>query len=182
MLEALKQAGKDYPFEEGRYGIPFSNIEGESVKSGSGQLINVVIDQSHLYITDECSHYFMESIYLRFDGKLLFDILTKRVNREGQVTRHPDMFAKHYMRVACNYYQNLGLPVKAIKGRWNADSDNRAQFMRAYKESNDPRLAAASTWTGRVAADLGFTTVYCDLPPLFGFTGGDVEAMFVRSG
>jgi hypothetical protein len=187
VLQALKEAGKSYPFNDGEYGIPFSNLEatnlrGEPIRSGFGRLINIDANQSQLYIHDDkIFHFFMESQYFSIHaGEIRFDIRTKRTGKYGRTVRHPDMRAKYYLELACNYYQNLGLPVTTIRGRWNYGSENRAQFMEVYKESNDPVLAAKSTWIGHRAAELGFIHVQIHLPPLFKLTGGDVEAFFMK--
>lgn len=67
-----------------------------------------------------------------------------------------DMFISAMQRLS-----NEGIQVNQIRGNWlnGGDSVNTAQYQANIATGMSPEQAAKNTWTGKVAADFGFTKV-----------------------
>ena len=82
---------------------------------------------------------------------------------------HPDIFAARLFRRALQYLEaQHGAPLLRIVGMWSIEeggSDNYTQYMAALQPyGSNPfyhhkREAARTTWTGKMAAAMGFTSV-----------------------
>jgi filamentous hemagglutinin len=96
------------------------------------------------------------------DGVLGFDI--RADNSSISNPSGTDMFASAMQRLNQN-----GVQVSAIRGAWvgGTDSINTAEYMSNLKNGMTPQQAAANTWTGRMAANYGFTDVQLPTTSLY---------------
>ncbi|MCI0996543.1 hypothetical protein [Pseudomonas corrugata] len=62
-----------------------------------------------------------------------------------------------------------GVKVNAVRGAWveGTDSVNTADYLANLAKGMPPTEAAANTWTGRIAAKYGFTSVQLPEKELF---------------
>ncbi|MHA6883128.1 hypothetical protein, partial [Ralstonia pseudosolanacearum] len=92
------------------------------------------------------------------NGRLSFEVRAQGdVSKLGSGT---DMFSSMMLRL-----NREGIDVNAITGTWisGGDSVNAAEFARNVKMGMTPEDAAMNTWTGRMAARYGYSSV--NVPP-----------------
>lgn len=173
-----------YPYEEGQFGIPFVEIfsrinngkNGDEIVGGSGRrlcyrlsrgrrLLNFqVFDLDDLY-------YALESTLDMSDSVIGFSLNTKIKPSDIQFgigqTRHPDLFARKFIGVALEFFENLGYRINCCKAYWVNEemeeyADNYHSFMNAFRRTGNKAESARLTWTGRALAEYGFTAITDD--------------------
>lgn len=90
------------------------------------------------------------------DGTLGFNIRVPSGGDPMSGASGTDMFASAMQRL-----DQEGVQVNAIRGTWieGTDSVNAAEYLSNLDQGMSPQQAAANTWTGRMAANYGFTNV-----------------------
>ncbi len=80
---------------------------------------------------------------------------------ENGQTKHPDLFARELVIRSLQYFRERDLEITGVAGKWwlNATSDNGQQFSQNLAQGQSKAEAAAGTWTGKLAAELGFPQV-----------------------
>ncbi|WP_373922088.1 VENN motif pre-toxin domain-containing protein [Duganella sp. Root336D2] len=96
--------------------------------------------------------------YIDRAGRLSFEIRAK--GNVADLGSGTDMFASMMLRL-----EREKIELKGITGTWSSggDSVNTAQYLENLALGMTPEVAAANTWTGRMAARYGFTSV--TVPP-----------------
>ncbi|WP_019360673.1 hemagglutinin repeat-containing protein [Pseudomonas asplenii] len=96
------------------------------------------------------------------NGILGFDIRSSSSSPSGV-----DMFVSAMQRL-----DQEGVKVSAIRGAWvgGTDSVNTAEYLGNLAKGMSPTEAAANTWTGRLAAKYGFTSVQAPQTAMFSDT------------
>ena len=89
-------------------------------------------------------------------GVLGFDIRAPQGGSSMSNASGTDMFLSAMQRLG-----QQGVQVNAVRGTWieGTDSVNAARYLANLNRGLTPQQAAASTWTGRMAASQGFTNV-----------------------
>jgi hypothetical protein len=88
------------------------------------------------------------------NGTLGFEI--SALGDSGRLGSGTDMFASLMNRLDAD-----GVSVTQLRGQWypGPNSTNFSQYMANVKAGMSPTVAAANTWTGRIAAQYGYTRV-----------------------
>jgi hypothetical protein len=118
-------------------------------------------DEIIIQTPDSFSDYLFKA-YREEDDLLALRIITKSGNPPQA---HPDLYAAQLVRRSITYFEDLGFPIKRMRGRW-LQRDNRKMFenyLQTITEGNieekHKHEAARSTWTGKLAQSLGFTEI-----------------------
>lgn len=152
-----------YPFFKGKYGIPFKDLLANTrgiVRGGSGRFLRYGIKDSSIDIEDE-----------EFSGYGLFAEVNRNIFKASVFTRrymtgerHPDLFARKFLIFAYEYFIANGYDINRIATYWTASVDkftsiNFDQYSEAFAKGFSSEDAARSTWSGRLAGEIGFTEV-----------------------
>lgn len=157
------------------------------VRTGSGRVLRCLTTPTEVCIfddpkgtglpTDDAPYHFLAYIDTKHDNALQLNI--RNADRDNPEKKHPDIFPKILVRRAIEYFeQNTlgGRPITVLEGNWGEEwdadpttSDNWSQY-NAYLQKLGPGpytkdqqvAAAAQTWTGDFAKDLGFTHINPD--------------------
>ncbi len=97
------------------------------------------------------------------DGNLILYVR----NTDDQGNRHPDIYPVQLIEHSFEYFNSQGKPVQSIQGSWlppvhGESSVNHTEYTTRLEgltdvTAEDRAKAAQNTWTGKVAAALGFT-------------------------
>jgi len=101
------------------------------------------------------------------EGKLSYEIRTRITDDDGQVQRHPDLYARDLMIKALEYFDSIKTEINSLQLNWHPKSgidDNYRTFMSHFPEGTTitPELvtkAIFATWSGKIAWKLGFREV-----------------------
>ncbi len=159
-----------YPYNPGRGGINFdllfkqAETEGNSgkFKAASGRDLSYTIKPYNIEVQDP--PYILDAFV--FSGIASFNLRTKILPIHDQeyngVTRHPDMFAGKFVRLALDFFNSQDQQVGACESRWLPDSDNFAMFVDEFAKTGDLVKSAHVTWSGQNFALNGYSQLLED--------------------
>jgi hypothetical protein len=159
-----------YPYEPGKFGIPFEKIDQfykerrkkGKILSGSGRILMCEMDRRSFGI---CDSKFKERRMSAAVGHgiITFDLRTRDSDLDMRHNfpweRHPDMFAKIFVGMEIQHFEDKGLKVNTCRGSWGFFSENLRTYRRELKKSGDKVKAAKSTWSGQTFMEYGFTEI-----------------------
>lgn len=162
----------NYPYFPGSYGIPFGHVFGEidlglsrgDILGGSGRELEWNLDNSSGFvcfsiIDERNSHYQLSAVVSERPGQARFILFTK-TKGSG---RHPDMYAKKFIGVALNLFDDLGIEITHCLGDWyRGQTRIFDEFTDAFNSSQSKSLSAKETWAGRAFGEYGFTEIIED--------------------
>ncbi|OGK15609.1 hypothetical protein A2774_01885 [Candidatus Roizmanbacteria bacterium RIFCSPHIGHO2_01_FULL_39_12c] len=162
----------NYPYVEGVVGINMSEIltpgfQGK-IKSGSGRELSADVTEKGIIISDVLNNYYhLQALFNSNDSSLSFGIYTKVKAKDKKDIlsikgRHPDLFAKHFITIALEYFSNIGVQIEQCKGNWSPGENNYRKFMQSLKSGLDPVESAKRTWAGRQFISNGFGRIAQD--------------------
>jgi hypothetical protein len=158
-MARVEQAG--YPYVKGSHGIPFDTLmpgQIRSVESGSGRILDCGVNPGDIFAHDTRNKKLRLYATLAMDGTLNLNLQSRTV--EGsKIILHPDLFAARFVGFALRNFELSGETVTGLMGLWFPDSVNYDAFHDALATTGDTVLAAQTTWTGRIAAQYGFTKI-----------------------
>jgi hypothetical protein len=104
------------------------------------------------YLNPDAGHGLLVSV----DSKGVLGFEVRAQGDSARLGSGTDMFASAMLRL-----EKEGVEVKGIRGAWElgTDSVNTAEYLLNLKNNMTAVEAAANTWTGRMAARYGYTTV-----------------------
>lgn len=138
----------------GRRRIHYQDVSGKFAKRTFSMNGRTYVS---LYYEPDADEYIEHSLSGKVDeaGTLTFNIVAKGDRKRfGSGT---DMFIS-----MMNRFTQENVVINRIRGIWEVhdiDSTNRNQYFDALKNKMPPPVAARTTWTGRRAAEFGFTEV-----------------------
>ena len=152
-----------YPFVEGKYGIPFKDLQADSsgvVMGGSGRFLHYDIGSNSIEIEDE--EFSGHHMYVKVSENTFMATVFTRRYITGR--RHPDLFARKFIIFAYEYFLAKGHEISTYSSYWmpsidKFSSENYEQYSKLLMQGLCPEDAARSTWTGKRAAELGFSEV-----------------------
>jgi hypothetical protein len=112
-----------------------------------------------ILVTDEQEPHFHFRADVDADGFVKFDVYT-RGWRGNKSSRHPDFYATSLAKRCVDVFRSRGIEIHGMKSQWINKGPYASQNASEYQENVDngmtPTEAAKHTWSGELAADLGF--------------------------
>lgn len=116
-------------------------------------------DRICVYALDDSIHQLEVTVQ---DGYLSFDVFTKGYNGNPEA-RHPDLYAKDFIKQALAIFRQRGFEVRGLQSDWlnfsQYASEDIVRYEAHLKTGWSQPDAALQTWCGQLAQQLGFTRV-----------------------
>jgi len=86
---------------------------------------------------------------------------------DGNIIKHPDLHARDLVMRSVQYFDDVGTEIHTIEFNWfpeKGQSDNYVVYMSHLPTGEEPteeqyKQAVFSTWSGKLALELGFTEI-----------------------